>query len=69
MKSSSKLRRGVLILLFGLGVACLAWPSRATAEENSVSLPGEMVADYVHAVIEAYHEVYTKHVVERMQVK
>jgi hypothetical protein len=69
MKSSSKLLRGVLMLLFGLGVAGLVWPSRATTEETSVSLPIELVADYVHAVIEADREVYTKHVVERMQVK
>ncbi|MBI5314934.1 MAG: DUF3365 domain-containing protein [Nitrospirae bacterium] len=69
MKSSSKLLRGVLMLLFGLGVAGLVLPSRATSEETSVSLPVEMVADYVHAVIEADREVYTKHVVERMQVK
>jgi Protein of unknown function (DUF3365) len=69
MKSSSKLLQGVLMLLFGLGVAGLVWPSRATSEETSVSLPVEMVADYVHAVIEADREVYTKHVVERMQVK
>jgi hypothetical protein len=69
MKSSSKLLRGILMLLFGLGVAGLVWPSHATTEETSVSLPVEMVADYVHAVIEADREVYTKHVVERMQVK
>lgn len=69
MKSSSKLRRGMLMLVFGLGVANLVWPSRATTEETSVSLPVEMVADYVHAVIEADREVYTKHIVERMQVK
>jgi hypothetical protein len=69
MKSFSNLLRGVLILLFGLGVAGLVSPSRATAEEISVSLPVEMVADYVHAVIEADREVYTKHVVERLQVK
>ena len=29
----------------------------------------EMVADYLHAVIEANREVYTKHVVERLQAK
>ena len=69
MKSSSKLLMGVLLLVFGLGVAGLVWPSRATTEERSVSLPVELVADYVHAVIEADREVYTKHVVERLQVK
>ena len=69
MKSSSKLLRGVLMLVFGLGVAGLVWPSRATTGETSVSLPVETVADYVHAVIEADREVYTRHVVERLQVK
>lgn len=69
MKSSSKLLRRVLVLVFGLCVAGLVWPSRATTEETSVNLPVEMVADYVHAVIEADREVYTKHVVERMQIK
>lgn len=69
MKSSSKLLRRMLVLVFGLCVAGLVWPSRATTEETSVNLPVEMVADYVHAVIEADREVYTKHVVERMQIK
>lgn len=68
MTSSSKLLRGVLMLVFGLGVAGLVWPSSATTEEISVSLPVEMVADYVHAVLAADREVYTRHV-ERMQVK
>lgn len=69
MNSSSKLLRRVLVLVLGLGVAGLVWPSRATTEETSVNLPVETVADYVHAVIEADREVYTKHVVERMQIK
>jgi len=69
MKSYSKLLGVVLMLVFGLGVVGLVWPSRATMEETSVSLPVEMVADYVHAVIEADREVYTRHIVERMQVK
>lgn len=34
-----------------------------------VSLPVETVADYVHAVIEADRDIYTRHVVERMQSK
>ncbi len=68
MTFSSKLLRGVLILVFGLGCGAVG-PSPATSEGTSVSLPVEMVADYVHAVIEADREVYTKHVVERMQAK
>ena len=69
MTSSNMLRWRVLILVFGLGVAGFVGPSSATTEETAVSLPIEMVADYVHAVIEADREVYTRHVVERLQLK
>ncbi len=69
MTSSNKLRQGVLMLLFGLSITGFVGPSRAMAEEASVSLPVEKVADYLYAVIEADREVYTKHVVERMQIK
>jgi hypothetical protein len=67
MTSSNKLVWGVLILVFALGGA--AFPTGAPTEATSVSLPVEMVADYMHAIIEADREVYTKHVVERMQAK
>jgi len=67
MTSSHKLLGGVLILVFALGGA--AFPTGKSTEDKSVSLPIEMVADYLHAVIEANREVYTKHVVERMQAK
>ena len=67
MTSSHKLLGGVLILVFALGGA--AFPTGEPTENRSVSLPIEMVADYVHAVIEANREVYTKHVVERLQAK
>ena len=69
MTSSNKLLQGVLMLLFGLGVTGLVGPSSAATEGTSDSLPVEVVADYVHAVIEADREVYTRHVVERMQTK
>jgi hypothetical protein len=69
MTPSNKLLRGVLMLVFGLCVAGLIRPSSAMTEGTAVSLPVEMVADYVHAVIEADREVYTKHVVERLQSK
>ena len=67
MTSSHKLLGGVLILVFALGGA--AFPTGTPSDDKSVSLPMEMVADYLHAVIEANREVYTKHVVERMQTK
>jgi len=69
MTSSGKLLWGAFMLVFGLNGAGLAWPSSATAEGPPVSLPVEIVADYVYAVIEADREVYTRHVVERMQAK
>ena len=69
MTFSTKLLRGVLVLVFGLGAGGSVWPSSAATEGTAVSLPVEMVADYVHAVIEADREVYTRHVVERMQAK
>ena len=57
------------MLVFGLGVAGCVGPSSETKPGTVVSLPVEMVADYVHAVIEADREVYTRHVVERLQLK
>jgi len=69
MTSSNMLRWSVLILVFGLGVAGFVGPSSAATEETAVSLPVGIVADYVHAVIEADREVYTRHVVERLQLK
>ena len=69
MTSSKKLLWGILVLAFGLGMADLFRPSSAAPEGNAVSLTIEMVADYVHAVIEADRDVYTRHVVERLQTK
>ncbi len=69
MASSNKFQRGVLIFVFALGVAGFVGPSGAATEGTAVSLPVEMVADYLYAVIEADREVYTRHVVERMQIK
>lgn len=69
MASSKKLSRGALILLFGLSVTGFAGSSNAATEGTSFNLPVETVADYLYALIEADREVYTKHVVERLQNK
>ena len=69
MKPFSKLRGGALILVFGLGVTGFAGPSSAATDGTSFNLPVETVADYLYALIEADREVYTKHVVERLQNK
>lgn len=69
MTSSRKLQRGVLILVFVLSGAGFVGPGNAATEGTTASLPIEKVADYLYAVIEADREVYTMHVVERMQIK
>jgi hypothetical protein len=69
MKAFSKLRQGALMLVIGLGVTGFAGPSNAAPEGTSFNLPVETVADYLYALIEADREVYTKHVVERLQNK
>jgi Protein of unknown function (DUF3365) len=69
MTSSGKWQSRVLVLMFCMSVAGFVSPSSATAEGTAVSLPVETVAGYLYAMIEADREVYTKHVVERMQTK
>jgi len=67
MTSTHKLLGGVLVLAFALGGA--AFPTGTLTEDKSINLPVEMVADYLHAVIQANREVYTTHVVDRLQAK
>jgi hypothetical protein len=69
MPSSNKLLWGVFMLVFALGGAAFPSGKAAPPDSTSASLPFEKVADYIHAVIEADREVYTRHVVERMQAK
>jgi len=69
MTSSSKLRQGVLVLVFGLSVTGLAGLSRAETEGTAFNLPVERVADYLYAMIETDREVYTKHIVDRLENK
>jgi len=69
MTSSKKLLLGVTLLGFVVGSATILWPTRVLPETTSVNLPIDVVADYIHAVIEADRDLYTRHVVERMQAK
>jgi hypothetical protein len=68
MTSSNKLLC-VTILGFAIGVATVLWPGRTLPQTASLNLPLDTVADYIHAVIEADRDLYTRHVVERMQAK
>ncbi len=68
MTPSKKLVCGAA-LVFAIGVATALWPARTLPQTSSVDLPIDKVADYIHAVIEADRDVYTRHVVERMQTK
>lgn len=56
-------------LVFSVGIATALWPARTLPQTSSVDLPIDKVADFIHAVIEADRDVYTRHVVERMQTK
>jgi hypothetical protein len=69
MTSSNKLLWGAILLGFALGGATVFWPTHALPENAPVSLPIETVANYIHSVIEADRDIYTRHVVERMQMK
>ena len=69
MPTSKKLLWGVLMLVLPLGGAAFPTGAPTQDQDKSVSLPMEMVADYLHAVIQANREVYTTHVVDRLQAK
>ena len=69
MTSSKKWLWEAALLGFAVGCATVLWPARAVPETAPITLPIETVADYIHAVIEADRDMYTKHVVERMQAK
>lgn len=69
MTFSNKVLRCVLMLACGFAVVDLIRPNTTSSDGASISLPIETVADYVHAVIEADRDVYTRHVVERLQSK
>ncbi|MGC3975414.1 MAG: hypothetical protein QM771_13695 [Nitrospira sp.] len=67
MTSSNKLLWGAILL--GLAWGSVLWPTHARPENATVNLPIETVANYIHSVIEADRDVYTRHVVERLQMK
>ncbi|MGE3154969.1 MAG: DUF3365 domain-containing protein [Nitrospiraceae bacterium] len=71
MTSSNTWVWGAVTLTLVVVATTVALPGAATTPNPSVgtSLPVETVADYVHAVIEADRDVYTRDVVERMQSK
>ena len=69
MTSSKKWLWGAALLGLAIGGATILWPGRTLPETTSISLLMDTVADYLHAVIEADRDVYTRHVVERMQTK
>lgn len=69
MISSKNLLWGAALLGIAIGGATVLWPARTSPETTSISLPMDTVADYIHAVIEADRDVYTRHVVERMETK
>lgn len=69
MTSSKKKLLWGAVLGCAIGGATVLWPARALPDATSITVPIEAVADYIHAVIAADREVYTRHAVERMQTK
>jgi hypothetical protein len=69
MTSSKQLLWGAALLSVAVGGATVLWPTRTVPQTTSISLPVDKVADYIHAVIEADRDLYTRHVVERMEMK
>ena len=69
MASSSMLLRGILMLVCWVGTAGIVEPSSAETERTAFNVPVQRVADYLYAMIETDREVYTKHVVDRLQDK
>lgn len=69
MTSSLTFRRIMTFLGVTLVGAAVLSPNPALPENAPITLPIETVAHYIHAVIEADRDVYTRHVVERLQTK
>ncbi|WP_447985424.1 Tll0287-like domain-containing protein [Nitrospira sp. Nam74] len=56
-------------MIVGLVVSLASTFIAAKRETPTPGIPPAIVADYIHAVIEADRAIYTKHVVDRMQEK
>lgn len=69
MTSATKWAWGVIVLGLGLGWIEMSPPQAATPEGSNAMVPIETVANYLHAVIQADRDTYTRHVVERLQMK
>jgi hypothetical protein len=71
-KEGSTMRRVTIALAFAIvfGACWMAW--RVSADTSGIpptlGIPPEVVAGYIHDVIEADRTAYTVHVVERMQL-
>ncbi|MDR4478701.1 MAG: DUF3365 domain-containing protein [Nitrospira sp.] len=69
MTSSTTLLRVATLTGFALVGTMALGPTHARSQNAPITLPIETVANYIHAVIEADRDVYTRHVVERLQTK
>ncbi|UVT21209.1 MAG: DUF3365 domain-containing protein [Nitrospira sp.] len=69
MPFSPKMLWGAALLGCAIGGAIVLYPARTLPGVSSVCQSMDTVANYLHAVIEADRDTYTRHVVERMQTK
>ncbi|GJL64322.1 MAG: hypothetical protein NPIRA04_29760 [Nitrospirales bacterium] len=66
MTHYQSIRRVMIFVLLFVLVSAVPW-SAAQAPEVSAGVPPRVVADYLHAVIQADRTLYATHVVARMQ--
>lgn len=64
-RATAIMRAGAVAVSAGLLLSTVA----AKSSVPSAGVAPELVADYVHAVIEADRAVYTRHIVDRLQAK
>ena len=69
MTFSQRMLWGAALLGLAIGGAIVLYPALTLPGTTSICLSMDTVADYIHAVIEADRDSYTRHVVERMQAK
>ncbi|MGC4098618.1 MAG: DUF3365 domain-containing protein [Nitrospira sp.] len=69
MPFSQRMLWGAALLGLAIGGAIVLYPARTLPGASSICVSMDMVANYLHAVIEADRDSYTRHIVERMQTK
>lgn len=62
-----KIRNVLAVIGFAAALSQASWAGTPSRAGDSVGIPPETVAEYIHAVIQAERTLYATHVVERLQ--